>query len=236
MVEINTNKIEEIIKKRAYILLRKLNKYVDVSKQEFLIGGNSLNNPSRKTDIDIFPQSKEKFDLLTFLFRDYLIFQTKNASTFSLDGLKVQICNYTFPILKDLVNSFDYSHIQIGVRVQNNSVEQVYFTDEYLESRIIGNSDYMGSNYPLSSLIRALKYKEYGELSKGRMIISVLSALADVVERGFVDYPDFKDQLDAVDLGILPEELKEFEGKKDKLTQLFDLLVKDKSLRIGGQQ
>ncbi len=217
-------KIEDIIEKRAGIIIWTIQKDIDIRDTEFYIAGNSLNGLQRSTDVDIFPSDTKNNDKLLELFKDYEIYRTKNAVTYSLKGKIIQICNYIFPTLKELVYSFDYSHIQVGARIEDCAVLEVCFTDEYIESRIIGNTEYLGSNYPLSSLIRAFKYKEHKEISKGRMIYSILSALADIVERGFKDYADFKDQLDAVDLGLLPEDFEEFMGREDKLKKLFELL------------
>jgi len=50
-----------------------------------------------------------------------------------------------------------------------------------------------------------------------------LTILHDIVDRGFADYNDFKNQLDAVNLGLVPEDL---DGCKDILRKLFDVLLK----------
>ena len=226
---INIIKINEIFEDRTRIILKAINEHVDVRNEIFYIAGNALNNTSRKTDIDIFPVTAgiENTRARIFdLFNPYMIINTKNAMTCTIGKMTVQICNYIYPDLKELVESFDYSHIQIGVKIMDNKMSQIHYTQAYLEARIIGNSEYLYSKYPLSSMIRAAKYKEYGEMSKTRMMISIIHALTDVIERGFKDYDDFKDQLDAVDLGLLPEEMKDIEG--NKLIKLFDQLRKDK--------
>lgn len=225
----NLDLIKNIISKRAEYLVDKIvNKENNLNDVSYFIAGNSLNVTNRKTDIDIFPVSLEGWNKLVEIFKPYLIYCTRNAGTYKIGKETIQVCKYIYPTLKELIYSFDYSHIQIGVLVMGNDIKEVFFTDEYLESKVIGNSTYVGSNYPLSSAIRAAKYKEYKEISKGRMIYSMVSALTDVIQRGFKDYEDFKDQLDAVDLGLLPEDFEAFaEDKDNKLFTLFKLLRKD---------
>lgn len=226
-MEINKESIDKVIKRRADLLCKTLYKYIDLSNLNFRIAGNALNAPKRQTDIDIFPKTKDSFTLLTMMFKDYSIFSTKNAVTYKLDDAIVQVCNYVFPTLKDLVDSFDYGHIQIGVEISDGYVTNVYYTGKYINSKIIGDSQYIKSQYPLSSVFRALKYKEYKEMSKSKMLISVLSALTDVIERGFFGYQDFKDQLDAVDLGLLVNDINYSKEDQDKLYHLFELLNKN---------
>ena len=50
-----------------------------------------------------------------------------------------------------------------------------------------------------------------------------MNILGDIVERGFHDYQDFKDQLDAVDLGLLTEDFKQVDNAD--LMKLFELLT-----------
>jgi len=225
----NLDLIRNIISKRAEYLLDKIRKEkIELREVTFVVAGNSLNVTNRKTDIDIFPTSLDYWNTLVETFKPYLIYCTKNAGTYKVGNETVQICKYIYPTIEELIKSFDYTHIQVGVLITDIYIREVYFTEEYLESKVIGNSNYVGSNYPLSSAIRAAKYKEYKELSKGRMIYSMVSALTDVIKRGFKDYSDFKDQLDAVDLGLLPEDFEEFGKDKDnKLYTLFELLRKD---------
>jgi hypothetical protein len=61
-------------------------------------------------------------------------------------------------------------------------------------------------------------------LSRGAHIRAVISALAAVVKRGFSGYDDFKDQLDAIDLGLLPDEMSEVESAP--LLELYNRLNK----------
>jgi len=69
-----------------------------------------------------------------------------------------------------------------------------------------------------------LKYYHYGQISNGKAIFSILRAITDVINRGFKDYEDFKNQLDAIDLGLVARD----QDEKDSLYELYELLRKDK--------
>lgn len=167
-------------------------------------------------DLDIFPVDGEPED---FKLKEYgpltLLGSTKNATTYRYFDQVIQACKYKHPSLESLVKSFDFAHIQVGAEISNQhgviTVERTYFTGEFVTSRVMGNSWYTGSSYPLSSLVRLMKYKTREEICRGQAISSVISIVADIVERGVKDYDDFKDQLDAVDLGLLPEQMKDID-------------------------
>lgn len=63
----------------------------------------------------------------------------------------------------------------------------------------------LNDSYPMSSLIRAFKYKERGNFGDGSYIACVFAILNQFLRRGFDSYDDFKDQLAAVDLAMLNE-------------------------------
>jgi hypothetical protein len=202
------------------VLLRELH---NLGIRDFYVGGNSLNRAS-PNDIDIYPTSPTSFYGLDAN-RDSLrlLARTKNATTINLNGSIVQFCNYQKDSLKDLVESFDYAHIQVGARICDMQVIEVYFTEGWVNSHVLESTWFVGSEYPLSSLIRAFKYHERGNFAGKSYIPSVLDTLCAVIERGFSSYQDFKDQLDAVDLGLLPEELSEVE--RGPLLRLYTLLT-----------
>jgi hypothetical protein len=110
------------------------------------------------------------------------------------------------PTLKELVNSFDFAHVQVGVRFGGNGepphVDGVYFSDDFVSSNVERGTYYTGSEYPTSSLVRMGKYSSRGKFSKKEYLMSTLKILSDIVNRGFRDYDDFKDQMDAIDLGL----------------------------------
>lgn len=237
--------IKKVIGIRAEKILKKHHAlFVFFDKCSFYIAGNGLNNVmGRSTDVDIFPLDTTLYNLIDGYFnsKEYsksfksittLITKTNNAITFKHNNVVFQVCNYFHKNLYSLIASFDYAHIQVGVKITYGDllryhVNGVYFTEAYIANKVVGNSIYTGTEYPLSSLTRAAKYYKYGEMSRGRTIRSMIFALTDFVKRGFTDYNDFKDQLDAVDLGLLPEEFGEI-TTNSPLLELFELLKKDK--------
>lgn len=198
---------------------------------EFYVAGNCLNK-DKPNDIDIFPVHDIVIDVCEgkFLFKEKdfvelkVVSKTRNATTAIAhfpDGKKytLQFCNYFHPSLQELVESFDFSHVQVGAKIsfdmptgECSSGYPVYFSDAYVESKLLQSTKYTGSQYPLSSLIRIIKYINRGDFSGKSYIHSVFSIINEVAKRGFKDYDDFKDQLDAVDLGMLPEDFKDVEG------------------------
>lgn len=159
---------------------------------------------------------------------------TKNALTITGPPGILQFCHYCHPNLRALVDSFDFAHIQVGADVNISDptlaaqVEEIYFTAGFLDAHALESTYFVGSAYPLSSLIRIGKFHHRGLLSRGQYIFNVLSVLTAILERGFDGYEDFKDQLDAVDLGLLPSDLSELQGDEgcEMLIKLFGLLDK----------
>lgn len=100
-----------------------------------------------------------------------------------------------------------------------NDIEVLYTTD-YVRSRIRGTTWYtlfqeyepeedcdtddtvaaLEQAYPLSSLLRSVKYKERGLMTKSQYADTVIRILCTLIRRGFRDYNDFKQQLNAIDL------------------------------------
>lgn len=226
-------KFDNIIRQRIYQRVP-IEQMRQAGILSFYVAGNSLNKQP-PNDIDVFP--------VTSLFSSgqaanlgSIVSQTKNATTIkvplnntihhqTVDGsndievggknVTVQLCNYQHENLEKLVNSFDFSHIQIGAKVELNkhsrsSIDiEVYYTKAYEDAKMCQSTEYVGSEYPLSSLLRAFKYAKRGDFAGNSHIFSVFKVLTDVIHRGFDDFDDFKDQLDAIDLGLVPENPKE---------------------------
>lgn len=196
---------------------------------DFYVAGNSLNKEA-PNDIDIFPIDKKPFEICSWKSSNFsdsikVICKTKNAITTKICQndvfYTVQFCNYFHESLKDLVESFDFSHVQVGAEIRrNNLTYPVYFSEKYILSKMIQSTEYVGSEYPLSSLVRMAKYIKRGDFAGKSYIFSMFKILNDIIERGFFNYQDFKDQLDAVDLGLLPEDFQEM-NKDDMLMKLF---------------
>ena len=228
-----------------------------------VIAGNSLNsrNPN---DIDIFPNlegslgsSCQLIDIIKEKFSDNCVSNTKNAITIKYKEYTLQFCNYSKPTLKELVESFDFAHIQIGasfiiensdynldsmlvsrvIRLDDTIADtgsldtgeieniKLYYTEDYVNAKLSKDSWFIGSEYPLSSLLRLNKYDSRGDISKSRQVMSSLKILERIVDRGFDSYEDFKDQIDAVDLGLLESDFDD--ANKRILVNLYNKLTKD---------
>jgi len=151
--------------------------------------------------------------------------------TFKVGEQIVQLCFYPQPTLKALVDSFDFAHIQVGVHIHIGDVDglsiatvsSVYHTEAWVTSHAMQTTWYTGSEYPLSSLLRSIKYASRGDFAGKSYIPSAINILKGIIKRGFSGYEDFKDQLDAVDLGLIEKDL---EGCN--ISELFELLRRDK--------
>jgi hypothetical protein len=135
----------------------------------FYIAGNSLNE-STPNDIDIYPVGEAfSYDYFVHCLKKKelsgakIVSNTKNATTLRYKETIYQFYKYKKNSLKELVESFDFAHIKIGVffkkdYVTNYSIKEVYISDDYIRARLFKNSFYTGSEYPLSSLLRINKY------------------------------------------------------------------------------
>ena len=223
------NAITEHVERRAGYLISILEPLLQLqTRGAFRIAGGAL--VGKINDLDIFPAMVDKqYDLPAPLKSLEIISQTKNATTYKADPYPLQLCKYEWPTLRDLVESFDYAHIQVGVEYEwregRVAMAQSYFTDAFIVANACHATRFLGSEYPLSSLLRAAKYWKRGDMSRGVYLRETIAALVAVIQRGFHSYDDFKDQLDAVDLGLVPEDLGEL--STHPLTMLFMELRRD---------
>jgi len=214
-------KLKDTIKNRACTLLKAekdLFKELRAGKgeYEFILAGNSLNN-STVNDLDIYGAGydiKEKFKLDSH--NKKTIFSSKNACSLRGKVYKVQFCSYWRNSLKELIESFDFSKIQVGVRAEFSAedsfcIKEVYFSNAYLDWKLNETFDFMGSEYPLSSLFRLFKYFKREDCTIRERNICILKILDSIIRRGFKDYDDFKNQLDAIDLMLLPDSQEAFD-------------------------
>ena len=171
----------------------------------FYVAGNCLNRMA-PLDIDLFPLAEHDFDNLPSSGR---VSSTKNADTYlAKDGTIVQFCHYWHGSLVELVESFDFAHIKVGVKIDENEIKEVYYSKAWEDAHAMETTWYTGSRYPLSSLMRLVKYVKRDVFSGKSWLPSALGIVMDIAERGFKDYDDFKDQLDAVDLGLVEKDLQ----------------------------
>lgn len=196
----------------------------------YYVAGNSCNAAS-PNDYDIYPEKGCNFNFTDIKSRvkslnGYVVCETRNALTLNMEGKVLQFCNYAVGDLHQLIESFDFAHIQIGVWVEIewrpgdfegdqggynfSTIEQVEFTDNWQVARMAETTWYTGSDYPLSSLIRITKYFQRGCYAKKHEYKKdILNILNDIISRGYKNYDDYKDQLAAIDLLLLePEEKK----------------------------
>lgn len=192
-----------------------------LDNQNFRVAGGCFMNDTPK-DYDVYPAFGVTFDhdrILSNLksLHGEVLFSSKNALTVSAGGKVIQFCRYYKPTLEKLLESFDFSHCQVGVEYSATKncnggygtpkLEDMEWTDDWMRYMISGLSVYTGSEYPLSSLVRLNKYVKRGVIKGKSYTVATLRILRDIIGRGFADYKDFKDQLDAVDLLLLqPDE------------------------------
>ena len=244
-----SNKIEEKIREeiinRVNARLGKVPEEICDYLSKYMPGGlmyvaGGFCNPGVPNDMDIYPINDKMATFNTMARSEdngfsfcYDSGDEKNTLSFSYRRKIYQICRYIKPSLKDLVDSFDFAHIQVGCLVDVGyplRVKDVYFTDDYVVSRTIGRSYYTGTEYPLSSLIRAFKYASRDELGNRKDISNtVLSILSDIIDRGYSSYDDFKDQLASIDL-LLKKDIDEPVLKKF-VTSLLKRKIADKADR-----
>ena len=216
------NKLKDNIRERAYKLLNQEKSiFIEFRPEgksyEFILAGNSLNEGT-VNDLDIYGAGyniKDKIGLDN-LENKKIIFRSKNACSVKGKQYKIQFCSYFKPALSILVENFDFSKIQVGVRVEFTEsetfdIKEVYVSEAYLEWKFFNSFTYIWSEYPLSSLFRLFKYFKREDCSKKERNICILKIIKDVLERGFADYDDYKDQLDAIDLMMLPDSQEAFE-------------------------
>lgn len=195
----------------------------------YFVAGNSC-NASAPHDFDIYPWGNN-FDFKDIESRivsvgGYVVCRTRNALTVNIGGKIIQVCNYWKSDLISLIESFDFAHIQIGVAVsidwrpgdfENDiggydcsTIKYVEYTDNWQRAHMLETTWYTGSDYPLSSLLRTVKYFKYGAYAnKFEYKKDIINILNNIISRGYKDYQDYKDQLAAIDLLLLEHEEKE---------------------------
>lgn len=183
---------------------------------DYYVAGNSCNSLV-PNDYDIYP-IEDKFDfdeIKTYAekMKMPIVSETKNALTIIINGTPVQFCSYIKSSLLDLIESFDFAHIQIGMLVHNewdgeykySKIKEIRTTCAWEESQLLNTTWYTYSEYPLSSLLRCVKYAQRGDFAGKSWKVSMMDIVKDIVERGYKDYDDFKDQISAIDLVLLDE-------------------------------
>lgn len=213
----NKDDLTRILTSRAAKCISLASPHLD--KGQYFIAGSCISTDDIN-DIDIYPAGESEF----------IIPIVNRINTRSLNSVTIacnpplQFCHYKKSDLSTLINSFDFSHVQAGAHVQDRAIKAITWTDSYLYAGASRTSDFEGSEYPLSSAIRLLKYHKRGEISQRGAMVAMLKIIEAIVARGFKDYNDFKDQLDAVDLGLVPKDIEAVNNTG--LKELFERLVR----------
>ena len=228
--------IKDVIKERMDKRLKSVYSAIAIclsyGHHGYFIAGNSC-NAAAPHDFDVYPWGDD-FDFKEIMSRiesvgGYEVIETRNALTVNIGGKIIQFCNYNKHDLISLVESFDFAHIQVGVAIsikwrpgdfendlggyESSTIKYVEYTDNWQRAHMLETTWYTGSNYPLSSLLRTIKYFQRGAYAnKYEYKKDIINILKDIISRGYKDYEDYedyKDQLAAVDLLLLEPEEKE---------------------------
>lgn len=144
------------------------------------ICGNAC-NAAKPNDYDVYLTPEEVAEFRHKKLEDLkdikVASKTKNSITFIFkESTVIQVCTYNKPSLQELINSFDFSYCRVGVAVSIDretdwlKIDEVAITDEYIQYLASGTTEYVASEYPMSSLIRVVKTNEKG-LFNGRSYI-----------------------------------------------------------------
>lgn len=213
--------MNDIVFEKATMIAKALEPIAAILPEYFIVAGGAFRVGAPINDYDLYPHDFHALPTVAKIqslnIKHEILAQTKNSLTVRFEDINktVQFCNYVKDDLGALVKSFDFNDIQAGAIIENSEPNEdepfthlrVFicdYTNEYDRYAIHGQVQYMGTEYPLSTLIRLGKYR----VSRSARVIMTLEILADVCSRGFNGYEDFKNQLDAVDLQIvLPDHL-----------------------------
>lgn len=211
MIDIE-DKIAKTITSRAYRLDFEA-VYKLINCRPFYLAGGSLSG-DEVHDFDLYPVDADPFaveriedKIKSTCAKDaVVVYKSPNALTVRLLAKNqiVQFCSYRKRSLEELIDSFDFSHVQVGIAFRGSGCApfhgHVYYTDAFVLANVTRKTEYTGSEYPLSSLMRLFKYHKRGKLNRTETAQAVMKIVKDIVDRGYEDYKDYKDQLDAVDL------------------------------------
>lgn len=192
-------------------------------KSVILAGGALLREFS---DLDFYPteEHKEPFDALV----KSQVRITKNSASLVVDGTLVQLCRYFKAKPEQLIASFDYTHCQIAALIrfvdEGGMTVDIHKTAGFTAAMESETTAFTGSEYPLASMARLFKVAQKRNLSRVDTAGTMVRVMCAILERGYKDWDDFKDQLDAVDLRLGIEDLA---GYEDDCKRLFELVKHD---------
>lgn len=199
---------QERNKFRETILLKTRARRLRVAKQigeilgtRFLLAGGALTKDDNPKDFDIYGvdapiamaavEDRVQCHEAT---RGY-VSKTQNAITANIYGQTVQFCSYFKPTPQETVAAFDFAHCMAGaVFGADGTLEDVVSTDDFWLSENNETTWYTGSEYPLSSLMRLMKFHKRGLFKDNTHKTAAVRILCEIVKRGFKDCDDFRDQ------------------------------------------
>ena len=217
------DKISASIESRA-LRLKSPKEIADIVGDSFILAGGALSSDAEPKDFDIFCLSKINIQQIL----DRLwgcpgwepILATRNAVTALHHGQTVQFCSFCKSTVEDLIWGFDFTHCQAAaVFARDGSIIKTAYTPMFKAFTSSGETKYTRSEYPLSSLMRCAKFISRGVIAKpGQWKPILLDILMDIVDRGFKDVDDFRDQCASVS--------ESFESMDHVADGLFILLYK----------
>lgn len=215
---------ETILRERARRLLDP-KVIAGILEQPFVLAGGAMRSAEPR-DYDIFGYDRP-IDLSEVEWRcrertdTIVVTTTDNAVTVDRKGQIIQFCKHFKPTALGLVESFDFSHVQAGAVFDGEGrIETFVCTSAFEDVELYHATPYYtGSEYPLSSLARLVKFKARGDfLPRGDdyFIAEIMAIFCDIVRRGFTGEEDFCAQCAAISAS--------FEYVDP--TELYDLLKK----------
>lgn len=196
----------------------KLNQYIApvmrmIGIDQYVIAGNSLNGWPIN-DIDVyFPGWLDNNDIGKLEQNSETTWETPNAITIRpkeslklaipIDSPPIQLCKLWKHPLKVLVDSFDFAHIQLGVRFARFKISELYYSSAWVVANALGTTRYLHSEYPISSLLRLVKYARRDH-PRVATRTSILCILIDILKLRLT-YDDFIEQMNAIDVQLLTE-------------------------------
>lgn len=167
----------------------------------FLLAGGALTKDDNPKDFDIYGVDApldlveiERRALADAAIGGYLS-RTRNAITLRIEGQVVQFCNYHKSTPQETIEAFDFAHCMAGaVFYRTGELCRVFSTTDFWNSEADCTTWYTSSEYPLSSLMRCMKFHKRGLFKDNDYKPAALKIVRDIVARGFTDWDDFADQ------------------------------------------
>jgi len=178
--------VESVIRRRAEAIVGRCRRLLDlvcpinVSVSVLWLAGSSLSDPEKASDFDFFVGEDILLCLEGLERTDAL--QTDNAWSVDWEGRSYQFIEHSrhdARTLEELIESFDFSHVQAGAEIIRGKVSKVYVSDLFVSDRAAGTSTYRSEKTPISSLFRLMKYHRRGDIptfDARRMIVQMVCA------------------------------------------------------------